>query len=718
MRYNMPVSVIRLSILAVALWCGVLTASAQTTAFSYQGQLNDNGSPANGAYDMQFKLFDALNIGTQVGSTVTLTNVTVSNGVFTVTLDFGATAFPGANRWLEISVRLTGGGTFTTLTPRQPVTSTPYAIKSLNAASADGLSVACIGCVTSSQIGSLPTGSGNYIQNTTTQQASSNFNISGNGLIGGNVGIGTTSPLTKLDISGSQSLSNGMALSLFNANASNTNRWFLGTGGAFVDKSAFSIGDSSAIRMAILPNGNMGIGMVYPLAKLDVADGNIALNDGMLRLRNGLDANHGMLWTSTLDGTEFRGLGGFRWMTGSAGATERMRIESNGNVGIGTTSPLTKLDISGSDSLFNGVALSLFNSNASNTNRWVLGTGGVFVDKSAFSIGDSTAIRMAILSNGNVGIGTTNPGPKLAVAGLEASFHGKGAAIGLSNIATGGANWYLRAGATGTVTPAGGFSIADDIDYRLIINNSGNVGIGTTNPIHRLHVLGDRIRLENAGKQLDLRADGSAVDLQSVTNSLYISSLGPNGDNKVIINPFPESGNVGIGTTTPNEKLTVAGTVSSTSGGFIFPDGSLQRSAGEVNAKTAFFSRGVDSAGIELNVNDISVGYLDLSAGAYFVTANVRLRNAANYIAVDNARRVTCYFKYNASVAYDYDVTVPGQGGHGAATLSFHDVVNLNSPTRVDIMCWGSSNYPGDHSEVFAQTVRLSAIKVGTLTTQ
>lgn len=97
-----------------------------------------------------------MNAGTQSGSTLAPTNVAVSNGVFTVSLDFGAVAFPGANRWLEISVRVAGGGAFTTLTPRQPLTSTPYAIKSLNAAAADGLSAACVNCVISAQIGSLP----------------------------------------------------------------------------------------------------------------------------------------------------------------------------------------------------------------------------------------------------------------------------------------------------------------------------------------------------------------------------------------------------------------------------------------------------------------------------------------------------------------------------------------------------------------------------------
>lgn len=71
-------------------------ARAQTTVFTYQGQLTDAGAPANGNYDLQFALFDALAAGAQIGATLTRSNVAASNGVFTVQLDFGVNAFPGA----------------------------------------------------------------------------------------------------------------------------------------------------------------------------------------------------------------------------------------------------------------------------------------------------------------------------------------------------------------------------------------------------------------------------------------------------------------------------------------------------------------------------------------------------------------------------------------------------------------------------------------------
>ncbi len=123
--------------LALVIFAGII--QAQTTTFTYQGSLVIGGSVASGSYDLQFKLYDQLSGGALQGSpnTVTVSGVAVNNGVFTVDLDFGAGAFPGAARYLEISVRPASSGSFTTLSPRQQLTSTPYAIRSLNATSAD-----------------------------------------------------------------------------------------------------------------------------------------------------------------------------------------------------------------------------------------------------------------------------------------------------------------------------------------------------------------------------------------------------------------------------------------------------------------------------------------------------------------------------------------------------------------------------------------------------
>lgn len=103
-------------------------ASAQGTAFTYQGRLNDGGTLASGTYDLRFTLYDEAGGGVQRGGPLTNAVAVSGDGLFTVTLDFGADVFNGAPRWLEIGVRTHGAGAFSTLAPRQAITPSPYAI--------------------------------------------------------------------------------------------------------------------------------------------------------------------------------------------------------------------------------------------------------------------------------------------------------------------------------------------------------------------------------------------------------------------------------------------------------------------------------------------------------------------------------------------------------------------------------------------------------------
>lgn len=110
---------------------------AQTKSITYQGNLSDGGSPANGYYDLSFELFDAPSNGVSVVSAIVSNAVLVTEGYFTVMLDFGAGVFDGSDLWLEIGATTNGGGVFTTLSPRQQVTAAPYAIKAGNAMTVD-----------------------------------------------------------------------------------------------------------------------------------------------------------------------------------------------------------------------------------------------------------------------------------------------------------------------------------------------------------------------------------------------------------------------------------------------------------------------------------------------------------------------------------------------------------------------------------------------------
>jgi hypothetical protein len=124
------VTILLVSILAVT--AAMHTALAQGTAFTYQGRLNDASSPATGSYDLTFSVWNALSGPSQIGATVTNLDVSVTNGLFTVTLDFGTEVFTGGDRWLEIGVRTNGAASFTPLDPRQRVTAAPYAITAGN----------------------------------------------------------------------------------------------------------------------------------------------------------------------------------------------------------------------------------------------------------------------------------------------------------------------------------------------------------------------------------------------------------------------------------------------------------------------------------------------------------------------------------------------------------------------------------------------------------
>ncbi len=227
------------AMLLIFITLGSIAIHAQTTEFSYQGFITDNNAPANGNYDLEFRLFDAATGGTLIG-TLQRSNVAVSDGIFGVVLDFGA--FPPTNRFLEIGVRPPGGGVITTLAPRVKLLSTPYSTQARNAENAANAvnaqnaqnAVNAQNAANSTnatnaqnaqtaqnalQLGGTPAnqfvlgndprlsdprnplpGNANYIQNTTTPQGTSNFNVSGNGTAGGTLTGNVVSAISQFNI--------------------------------------------------------------------------------------------------------------------------------------------------------------------------------------------------------------------------------------------------------------------------------------------------------------------------------------------------------------------------------------------------------------------------------------------------------------------------------------------------------------------------------------
>ena len=203
------------------LLCGLLalgateTLRAQSTAFLYQGRLNDGGAPATGTYDFTFALYPTNQTGALAAVPVTNSAVAVSSGLFTTTLDFGPGIFTGPNYWLQLAVRTNGAAAFTNLTPRQPLLPAPYAIFANSASN-------LLGSLASTQLsGTLPASAFAGYTNTVTL-------TNGGNLFGGTFS-GNGANLANL--SGSQLTAGTVADARLSANVAllNTNQTFTGS---------------------------------------------------------------------------------------------------------------------------------------------------------------------------------------------------------------------------------------------------------------------------------------------------------------------------------------------------------------------------------------------------------------------------------------------------------------------------------------------------------
>lgn len=191
----------RIVILVLLILVSMSASFAQTSAFTYQGKLNDAGIPANGQYDLVFRLYELDEGGSPIAAEQVVENVQVTAGLFKVALSFDFTPFTTiAAQWIEVAVRpgsSTGG--FTTLSPRQQITSSPYSMQSAfsvfstiattanNALAVGGTPAAQIIKEGDTRLNDARTplaGSPSYVQNTTSTQTSSNFNVSGVGRAG------------------------------------------------------------------------------------------------------------------------------------------------------------------------------------------------------------------------------------------------------------------------------------------------------------------------------------------------------------------------------------------------------------------------------------------------------------------------------------------------------------------------------------------------------
>jgi hypothetical protein len=397
---------IKLLHVAFASLACVSAQAQQTTAITYQGALKDNGTSANGTYDLRFTAYNVASGGgggAVVAGPITIPSISISNGLFTSSLDFGSGVFTGPSRWLELAVRTNGGGSFTTLAPRQALTAAPYALYATNAAFAISAGTVLTGSITAPGIASnqvvksinglrdnitlssganvtLATNGGNLTISSTGGGAV--FSLSGTNAYysAGNVGIGNTSPIYPLEI-GSSSVRgfvniNSSASSVAGLNLTDQRsggHQFTLYGGSS-GSGHFDIYDQSTLRydLTIDSAGSVGIGTVAPQNTLDVAGGAIVRGGAQL--------------ISSSPFLEFfnPGQSAFRWVsegdffsrrlslvdtTSGNPQYYRLTVDVNGNIGIGTTTPGAPLQISGtqayermvSSSTYNGSVLELWN---------------------------------------------------------------------------------------------------------------------------------------------------------------------------------------------------------------------------------------------------------------------------------------------------------------------------------------------------------------------
>lgn len=383
---------------AVLAAAGSAAAAAQGpgTAFTYQGELKDSGVPTTGAADLRFRLYDAAVGGTQVGNEVWLPPTALEGGRFTVNLDFGVPAFAGAARYLEIDVRYpAGSGSFTTLTPRQAIRPTPYALFALGGnpgptgpqgpagpVGPEGPAGPAGAQGPAGPVGEPgPAGPGGPIgpqgaqgpQGPIGPAGASPFTLVGTSAVytAGSVGIGSSNPQGLFELQGGATAlgAGGNPFSLAfvgggfrhwiqtrhapGANTGNAIEFFVNTGDVAGQSSFPNTGNRMAMSVTSANLGSVGIGTAAPARRLQIGDPATQGSEGMIRFasRSGTGAA-ARTWDIGVPqtGDVTSGVGySFTITDTGAGTTPQFMVQfGTGNVGIGTTAPTSKLEVNGS----------------------------------------------------------------------------------------------------------------------------------------------------------------------------------------------------------------------------------------------------------------------------------------------------------------------------------------------------------------------------------
>ncbi len=402
--------------------------------------------------------------------------------------------------------------------------------------------------------------------NDATMAAGANLTIMGTG----NVGIGTTSPLTKLDITGDVRATTGFRI----GSAVN------GTTGQFVTDGTDTYLDyggtlkfrynAGTENVRITSTGNVGIATTTPSYKLDVVGAGQFSQPVIVGTPTA--TNHAT--TKSYVDSMFSGSG--QWTT-NGGVV--YLTSTTQNVGIGTTAPSVNLEVNGGSSW---IPMQVVSTNSTGTGYNILPNGGfpgwmiwagnpnnaTFGNKLLFSttsgLGNSTE-KMTLTSTGSLGIGTTGPGAKLDVSvgygtttGLITSLNGYGTKVGAiwsgsATIPTGVLSLYY--GATSNI------QLNSETGQNSYIN-AGNVGIATTTPSYKLDVVGTSQFSQPV-------IVGTPTAATHATTKSYVDSMfsgsGQWTTNGGVVYLTSTTQNVGIGTAAPQNKVSIVSSVTSSS---------------------------------------------------------------------------------------------------------------------------------------------------------